>query len=65
MLIHNKKNGLLVPRSNAKAMAEAISFMLDNKQEAEQMASEAMKVNDIYSEDIISEKWMKVIEKFA
>ena len=65
MLIHNKKNGLLVPRSNAKAMAEAISFMLDNKQEAEQMASEAMKVNDIYSEDIISEKWKKVIEKFA
>lgn len=65
MLIHNKKNGLLVPRSNAKAMADAISFMLDNKQEAEQMASEAMKVNDIYSEDIISEMWMKVIEKLA
>lgn len=65
MLIHNKKNGLLVPSSNAKALAEAISFMLDNKQEAEQMALEAMKVNDIYSEDIISEEWMKVIEKLA
>lgn len=65
MLIQSGKNGLLVPRGNALQMSEAISYMLDNKHEAEKMAIEAMKANEIYSEDIISEKWMKVMEKLA
>lgn len=62
MLIDNNVNGLLVPRSNAKAMAEAISFMLENSQKSENMAIKAMNVNKTYSENIISEKWVRVIE---
>ena len=63
LLIQNKKNGLLVPRADPVKLSEAISYMLDHSQEAEEMALEATKVNDIYSENIISEKWMRVIEQ--
>lgn len=65
MLIDNNVNGLLVPRSNVKAMAQAISCMLDNPQKAETMAIEARNVNKTYSEKIISEKWMRVIENLT
>lgn len=61
LLIQNKKNGLLVPRDNPLLLAEAISYMLDNEYDAEQMATEAMHVNETYSEDIISGKWINLI----
>ena len=65
MLIENNVNGLLVPRSNATAMAEAISFMLSNPQKSEDMAVKAMDVNETYSEKIISDKWIRVIENIV
>lgn len=65
MLIKNGVNGLLVQRGNAKAMAEAICYMVKNRDNAELMAKEAMKVNEEYSEDKISRLWMKVIKGLA
>lgn len=65
MLIKNGVNGILVPRGNAKAMAEAIIYMLKNRDKAEMMARESMKVVEEYSENKISKCWMNVIERLA
>lgn len=62
MLIENKVNGLLVPRNNPEQLADAMSWMLDNPQNAEAMAIKAMEVNEKYSEERIAELWSDVID---
>lgn len=62
MLIKNKVNGLLTPRGNAKKMAEAIAYMLENPTKAENMAQNAIQVNIDYSEEKIRKMWFGVLE---
>lgn len=63
MMIRNHENGLLVPRGDAKALAEAINYMIEHPEQAEAMGKQAMEVNTIYSEAKISQKWMEVLNK--
>lgn len=63
MLIKNKENGLLVPRGDAKALANAMEYVILHPDEAEQMGRNGMEVSNLYSEDVISKKWMDLIDK--
>lgn len=62
MLIRNKENGLLTPRGDAKALADAMEYMITHPQEAEKMGKAAMEVNSLYAEDVIAQKWLNAIE---
>ena len=58
MLIRNRENGLLVPRGDADSLAKAMSYMIEHREDAEQMGINGMEVNDKYSEATISKMWM-------
>lgn len=57
MLIRNKKNGLLVPRGDVKALATAMEYIITHPDESEKMAIQAMEVNELYAETKIADKW--------
>lgn len=61
MLIKNQKTGILVPRGDINALAQAINFMIENPQKAEEMGSKATYVNTHFSSDVIFEQWKKII----
>lgn len=63
MLIRNNENGLLTPRGDIKALAEAMEYMINHPQEAEAMGNRALQVNNIYAENVIAKKWLDLIEK--
>lgn len=62
MLIRNKENGLLTPRGDAKALAEAMEYIILHPNEAEAMGKTGMEVNQLYDEDVISVKWQSFIK---
>ena len=62
MLIRNKENGLLTPRGDAKALAEAMEYVILHPNEAEAMGETGMEVNQLYAEDVISVKWQSFIK---
>lgn len=63
MLIRNYENGILVPRNDAKALAEAMEYVITHSEEAEHMGKMGMEVNKIYAESVIANKWLKFIEE--
>lgn len=63
MLIRNKENGLLTPRGDVKALAEAMEYTILHHAAAESMGEMGKEVNELYSEDIISQKWIDLFEK--
>ena len=63
MLIENSKNGLLVQINNSQKMEEAINFLIENKNIAQQMGKNANNVNKKYSPDKICKEWIKFIER--
>lgn len=63
LLIKNKENGILVPRNDAKAMANAIIELIENKELREKLSSNACRVRDDYSEKVIFEYWHDVCKK--
>lgn len=63
MLIRNQENGILVPRNDAKALANAIEFMITHPEEAELMGKNGLDVNSLYTEEIITKQWLDLIKK--
>ena len=61
MLIRNKENGLITPRGNVQALAEAMEYMITHPKEAEIMGKVGFEVNTIYAENIIANKWKDFI----
>lgn len=61
-LIENKVNGMIVPRNDVNALADAIRFMLNNEEIAEKMAETAKKIKEKYNEDKIFQRWRWFIE---
>lgn len=64
MLIHNRENGILTPCGDAKALAEAMEYMISHSLEAESMGKKGMNVTELYSENIVAEKWLSFLESF-
>ena len=60
-LIKNHINGILTPKGDCEAVAEAIKFYIDNPDKAEEYAKEALKVREDLSLENISEKWMSLL----
>lgn len=65
MLIRNKENGLLTPKNDAKALADAMEYMILHQQEAERMGEKGTEVNILYSEEIICQKWIDFLLKHS
>ena len=62
-LISNYKNGILVPRGNAKELSTAINFMLSNQEYAKNMGIEALKISSKLQPDHIYATWEKFIHR--
>lgn len=56
-LIENGKNGIIVPVRDSDALAEKISYLLDNPDEAERMAKEARLLGKTHTNEITFNKW--------
>ncbi|MCL4309915.1 MAG: glycosyltransferase [Actinomycetota bacterium] len=57
-VIRNREDGLLVAPGSAKALADAISYIINNPGEAEEYAAKA------YKKVMTSYRWEKIIEKY-
>lgn len=57
MLIKNKENGILVNRGDITAVAESISYIMDNPKHADQMATNAQDILVEYAPEKISSLW--------
>ncbi len=62
-LIKSGENGILVPVKDAKAMADAIIYLLENPETAEQMGKAARKIADYAGETEIFAVWRDYVEK--
>ena len=60
-LIKNHVNGIIVPREDTDAVAQAMEFYIENPEKAEEYAKEAVKVREELSVDRIAEKWINLI----
>lgn len=58
MLIKSGTNGLLVPRNDASGLAEAMTFMIENPEQAEAMGRKATGISDRFSEEKIRNMWL-------
>ena len=56
-LIDNMKNGIIVPVRNPKAMAEKISWILDNPLEAETLANNARMLGVTHTNKVVFDMW--------
>lgn len=63
MLIRNKENGMLTPRGDEAALAEAMEYVITHPEEAEKMGTQGMEVNTLYAENVIADKWKKVFNE--
>lgn len=61
MLIDNYVNGIVVPMRDKQAMCEAMSYIADHPEEAEQMSKEAVKIKDELLMEKIGKLWMEAI----
>lgn len=62
-LLEHRENGLLVTPENEQALAEAISYMIENPSEREHMGRNALAINERLAIDKISAQWGRVIEE--
>lgn len=61
MLIKDKINGLLVPKGNVNAIAEAIMFLLNDERVAEQYGQKALEVRKKFAPEEIINRWEEYI----
>ena len=57
LLINDGENGFLVPKGDAKAIAERLSAVVDDKSVSSRFSQNAPSVSNRFSEDIIEDKW--------
>ena len=60
-LIENYRNGIIVPLGDADLLAEAMLFMIEQKDKAEVMAANAQHIKDTHSKEIIYQKWIEYL----
>jgi glycosyltransferase involved in cell wall biosynthesis len=62
-LIENKRNGLLVPRKDSKALSEAMVLLIEHPKLKKNLATEAVKIREELDSKVICKKWLEAIEK--
>ena len=60
-MIRDGENGLLVPKGNRKAVAEAMEKLIGNPEFAASLGQKATAVRELLDEDKIAEQWIKMI----
>ena len=61
MLIENYVNGIVVPMRDPQAMYEAMKYIIEHPQEAEQMSIRATEIRDKLSMSRIGEQWARAL----
>lgn len=64
LLIQNGINGLLVDRNKPKKLEAAMRYMLENREEAEKMAKNAVKVKYRFAPEVIAKCWLELLKEF-
>ena len=64
-LIEDGVNGILIPVSGEVELKKAMSFVLQNKDAAEEMGQKAMTIRENYSLDIICQRWYSYFNQLA
>jgi glycosyltransferase involved in cell wall biosynthesis len=62
-LVTSSKNGLVVPRFNEKALAEAMLFVIENPNIAHQMGREALAIREDLDSTRICKRWLATIDE--
>lgn len=62
-LIKDGENGLLVPMNDRTALAEALHKLLSDREYAEGLGTQARKLIELCSEEVIKEKWLSFIKQ--
>ncbi len=62
LCIRDEQNGLLVPVGDVEALAEAMIKIAEDKQMAEHLSIEAIKIRETFGEKIVTNKWREYIE---
>lgn len=60
-LINNYENGIIVPKENIEELVNAIDWILNNPEKAQQMGLEAMKIIDRLNPEGIYGQWLSYI----
>ena len=63
-LIDSNVNGIITPCGDARALAKAIIYMLDNPEKADEMGAKAQEVTKILSRDKIFAEWNEYINSY-
>lgn len=61
-LIQNGINGILIPVNNEKALVDALSRIVEDKDNSDRMGKEAIKIRNDLDIDIIARKWKEVFQ---
>lgn len=64
-LIEHEVNGLLVPTNDSKAMAEGLLRLLEDKEFAEGLGTQARKLGEIANTKVICEQWRAYIDELC
>ncbi len=63
LLIDNKEKGIIVKCGDSNELAEAMEFMINHPDFAEESAIKALDVNERFSEKKISKKWFEFVNR--
>jgi len=61
MVIENEKNGILIPVGDVIALRDAMLKIIEDKEFAESISEEAVKVREKYSVSSICKMWLDII----
>lgn len=61
MLIKSYENGILVPVNDRERMLDAMNYMVENPDKAEEMSRKATAVNEVARVDSITEQWLDFV----
>ena len=62
MCIKDHDSGLLVEVGDKNQLVEAMNYLIENKDAAMSYSHESRKINDMYSLDKVTEKWMELVK---
>lgn len=62
MCIKDHVSGLLVEVGNKIKLVEAMNFLIENRNVAESYSNESRKINDLYSLDKITRRWLELVK---
>ena len=65
LLIKDGENGFLVPRGDAKALAEKLAILVDDKETSERFSANGPAIENEFSEETIAEQWENYFKRLV